>query len=328
MPFDRNVYGSDDPYAIPYDRGVRTDVSGPGFTYDPAGVVLSEEDFQRGLGTTDFGGSDPESLPPEIILQQERERIARQYEDQAMQDEADMPAAGMSDNDLANLELLGYDEIEQILLQDQADTEAEAAVTEAADRARERTARSFENEAEAADAEIAALPRRAREDGDGTGGAGGGAGAGMGGSDDQYDQDKWLALAQFGLSLMSSTAPTFGQALGEAGQTGLQALLSARSARDDRIEAAQARADRIAAAAARAERTGSGFRDDEVDAKIRQSNYLRQRANELRGEGGVFNSPEDEERYNILMDQAGVYDQLIQGATLSQFPEVIAALQN
>jgi hypothetical protein len=37
-------------------------------------------------------------------------------------------------------------------------------------------------------------------------------------------QDKWLALAQAGMALMSSTAPTFGQALGEAGQAGIGAL--------------------------------------------------------------------------------------------------------
>ena len=37
-------------------------------------------------------------------------------------------------------------------------------------------------------------------------------------------QDKWLALAKVGLQLMSSTQPTFGGALGEAGASGLAAL--------------------------------------------------------------------------------------------------------
>jgi hypothetical protein len=41
-------------------------------------------------------------------------------------------------------------------------------------------------------------------------------------------QDKWLALAQIGLGLMSSTQPTFGGALGEAGLAGLQAYQGAR----------------------------------------------------------------------------------------------------
>lgn len=42
------------------------------------------------------------------------------------------------------------------------------------------------------------------------------------------EQDKWLALAQIGLGLMSSTQPTLGGALGEAGLAGLQAYQGAR----------------------------------------------------------------------------------------------------
>jgi hypothetical protein len=38
------------------------------------------------------------------------------------------------------------------------------------------------------------------------------------------EQDKWLALAQAGMQLMSSSQPTFGGALGEAGASGLGAL--------------------------------------------------------------------------------------------------------
>ena len=41
-------------------------------------------------------------------------------------------------------------------------------------------------------------------------------------------QDKWLALAQVGLNLMSSTQPTIGGALGEAGIAGLQSYQGAR----------------------------------------------------------------------------------------------------
>ena len=41
-------------------------------------------------------------------------------------------------------------------------------------------------------------------------------------------QDKWLALAQVGLGLMSSTQPTLGGALGEAGLAGLQSYQGAR----------------------------------------------------------------------------------------------------
>lgn len=42
------------------------------------------------------------------------------------------------------------------------------------------------------------------------------------------EQDKWLALAQVGLGLMSSTQPTIGGALGEAGLAGLQSYQGAR----------------------------------------------------------------------------------------------------
>lgn len=42
------------------------------------------------------------------------------------------------------------------------------------------------------------------------------------------EQDKWLALAQVGLGLMSSTQPTLGGAIGEAGLAGLQSYQGAR----------------------------------------------------------------------------------------------------
>ena len=55
----------------------------------------------------------------------------------------------------------------------------------------------------------------------GAGGAGGGAGARATGA---ADADKWLALAQFGLGLMASQAPTLGGAIGEAGTMALGQL--------------------------------------------------------------------------------------------------------
>jgi hypothetical protein len=49
-------------------------------------------------------------------------------------------------------------------------------------------------------------------------------------------QDKWLALAQFGLGLMSSKDPTLGGAIGEAGAPALDALRSSReTAEGDRL---------------------------------------------------------------------------------------------
>jgi hypothetical protein len=70
--------------------------------------------------------------------------------------------------------------------------------------------------------------------------------------DDAFEQDKWLALAQAGLALMSSQQPTIGGAIGEAGLAGITALRQARGERDERIERQQARADRLAAAEAAA----------------------------------------------------------------------------
>jgi hypothetical protein len=50
------------------------------------------------------------------------------------------------------------------------------------------------------------------------------------------EQDKWMALAEAGMALMSSSQPTFGGALGEAGQAGLGALRAGtESAETDRL---------------------------------------------------------------------------------------------
>jgi len=70
-------------------------------------------------------------------------------------------------------------------------------------------------------------------------------------------QDKWLALAQVGLNLMSSTQPTLGGAIGEAGLAGVQAAQGARDQYEkDRLDLTgaleQSRMARAAAAAAAA----------------------------------------------------------------------------
>jgi hypothetical protein len=79
-------------------------------------------------------------------------------------------------------------------------------------------------------------------DADNTGGGGGGGGGGAGpmssyekmlqdamaNAEKKAKQDKWLALAQAGMSLMSSTQPNLAGAIGEAGKVGIEALQSAR----------------------------------------------------------------------------------------------------
>lgn len=146
-------------------------------------------------------------------------------------------------------------------------------------------ASTFEEEATAADAEIAALPQgRAPtlplpdqdEDEDVRSVVGGATAPAM---DDAFEQDKWLALAQFGLNLMASKQPTIGGAIGEAGLAGITALREARSERDARVAAQQARADRLAAAAARGERDTYPYR--QVDDIIGMADSYAQAAESI-----------------------------------------------
>jgi hypothetical protein len=107
--------------------------------------------------------------------------------------------------------------------------------------------------------------------------AGSGAGVGGAGGMSSYEQelmdainrrekaatqDKWLALAQVGLNLMSSTNPTLGGALGEAGLKGVEAARAARDQYDkDRLDLMgaleQSRLSRAAASAKAAGRASS-----------------------------------------------------------------------
>jgi hypothetical protein len=108
---------------------------------------------------------------------------------------------------------------------------------------------------------------------------GGGAAAPTGpSSDDLFEQDKWLALAQFGLGLMGSQAPTLGQAIGEAGATGIAALRQAREDQQARATAAQTRADRLAAAAARASDGEAEYPYRQIDDIINMAESYERRA--------------------------------------------------
>jgi hypothetical protein len=79
------------------------------------------------------------------------------------------------------------------------------------------------------------------------------------------EQDKWLALAQVGLNMMSSTQPTLLGAVGEAGLQGVEAARGARDTYDkDKLEILgameQSRMARAAAAASAAKRAqGEGL---------------------------------------------------------------------
>jgi len=171
-------------------------------------------------GTTD----DPFPLP-ELIVEQEDE-ISRLMRESADQIAADRAAAGITDaSDSFGALFAGGDE------------EGAAAVIE---RARDLNRERFgETTSPPPPDKTPPAPRATPPAG------------GAPSVDDAFEQDKWLALAQAGLALMSSQQPTLGGAIGEAGLTGISALRTARGERDDRIEKAQARADRLAAAASR-----------------------------------------------------------------------------
>lgn len=67
---------------------------------------------------------------------------------------------------------------------------------------------------------------------DETGGAGGAGGTSD--ADRLAEQDRWLALARFGLGLMSSRSPTFGGAIGEAGMDALDYMQDMEQQRFER----------------------------------------------------------------------------------------------
>jgi hypothetical protein len=150
---------------------------------------------------------------------------------------------------------------------------AEAPMPSRADRDQQGIA-AIPTEAEVVEAEKVAAEEKAAADaaaaaaqptsqGGGTGGAGGAGGMSsyeqelmdaLGRREKAAEQDKWLALAQVGLNLMSSTQPTLGGALGEAGIKGVEAARGARDQYDkDRLELLgaleQSRAARAKAAA-------------------------------------------------------------------------------
>ena len=78
-------------------------------------------------------------------------------------------------------------------------------------------------------------------------------------NEEDREKDKYLALAKMGLALMSSSQPTFGGALGEAGMAGLDDLQASRqSYRDDKITLldAQRKLEQARATAASKDKSG------------------------------------------------------------------------
>jgi len=172
--------------------------------------------------------------------------------------------------------------------------------------------------------------------GSGGGSGGGSAPAGTGGmssyeqeltdaitrSEERAEQDKWLALAQAGMALMSSTQPTLGGALGEAGATGLAAF---RGSRDDAEESriglmeqrfgAQLAQQQLAMAQARAAGGGGsgggvgGFRsmDQYFDNLTSASAMLGEQISGMVGIDGMPN-PATIDQYEAMVAQQSEID--------------------
>jgi hypothetical protein len=149
----------------------------------------------------------------------------------------------------------------------------------------------------------------------------GGGGAGASAVDDAFNQDKWLALAQVGLSLMSSKQPTLGGAIGEAGLSGITALRQARDERDARAAAAQARADRLAA-----RERAPGYEDDVVGDLLEQRDLLEREASSYFDSELNAVRPGYEERYNRILQRMDVIDSVVGTVTMERFPGLMAAL--
>jgi hypothetical protein len=133
------------------------------------------------------------------------------------------------------------------------------------------------------------------------------------------EQDKWLALAQVGLGLMSSTQPTIGGALGEAGLAGLQSYQGARDEYETErlglskelagIEAARA-AQQAAAAKARSgptlQQTLNSINEELSNLTIESEDLANMGQKTL-----TAAYPQDQARVNQLVDTRGrIIDQL------------------
>jgi|TARA_B100000085_G_scaffold95692_1_gene86778 hypothetical protein len=140
-------------------------------------------------------------------------------------------------------------------------------------------------------------PTKGKGGDDGGDGAGGGGDAGTGGTkggsalgaleseiadmlkqnEEDRDKDKYLALAKMGLALMSSSQPTLGGALGEAGIAGLDDLQASRkSYRDDKLALLDTRRKLEQARATAAAKDKSGLTGTNVVSSL--NNIRNQKA--------------------------------------------------
>jgi hypothetical protein len=148
-----------------------------------------------------------------------------------------------------------------------------------------------------------------------TGGESGGPGGGTGGrgrgldTDRMLEQDKWLALAQFGLGLMASQAPTLGGAIGEAGTAALGQLGKAR----------QAAVERDLAERTLAARTAGSKRDSFPAAGANMLNSRIEALQERLASPMIAQNPTLRDTLQTELDTLLAQSQLLQAAYLSQY---------
>ena len=181
--------------------------------------------------------------------------------------------------------------------------------------------------APAADDLIADITAGGTRTSGGAGGVGGASGAtsyeqelinAMQRAERRAQQDKWLALAQIGLGLMSSTQPTFGGALGEAGLAGLQSYQGARDEYEtERLglskELAGIESARAAQQAAAAKAARGPTLQETLNRVNEELSNLTIESDDMTGMGKTFTAafPQDQGRVDQLVDTRGrILDQL------------------
>jgi hypothetical protein len=119
-------------------------------------------------------------------------------------------------------------------------------------------------------------------------------------NEEDREKDKYLALAKMGLALMSSSQPTFGGALGEAGMAGLDDLQASRkSYRDDKITLLDAQRKLEQARATAASKSKSGLTGSNVvsllnNARTRMSSTLAEIAKQTSPSVGDISLTEED----------------------------------
>ena len=110
-------------------------------------------------------------------------------------------------------------------------------------------------------------------------------------NEEDREQDKYLALAKMGLALMSSSNPTFGGALGEAGMAGVEDLQASRkSYRADKITLLDAQRKLEQARATAASKDKSGITGSNIISRL--NNIQTRRSNILQKIADISNKSE------------------------------------